>query len=58
MKKFDYLNEKTITKFAIEIIAGVRDLHYESIAIKDIKPENILVSYFFACKVSDLGLGE
>lgn len=43
------LNEQTIIRISYDIVCGFSLLHEKPVALKDIKPENILINYNLLC---------
>ena len=52
------LPEKTIKKFAFELVEGLSYLHQNGIIYADLKPSNILVNEFSGLKFGDFGLSK
>lgn len=52
------LPEKTVKKFAKELIEGLSYLHENSIIFCDLKPSNILFNEFSGLKLCDFGLSK
>ncbi|XP_022102187.1 membrane-associated tyrosine- and threonine-specific cdc2-inhibitory kinase-like [Acanthaster planci] len=48
--------ESTVWSFLLDLIKGVKHLHDHNLLHLDIKPENIFVSMYGACKLGDFGL--
>ena len=52
------LPEKTVKKFAYELVEGLSYLHENSIIYADLKPTNILINEFSNLKLGDFGLSK
>lgn len=50
------LPEKTIKKFAFELVEGMSYLHENGIIFADLKPGNVLINEFSQLKLADFGL--
>lgn len=53
----DALDEKVARTFFRQIVNGLSALHAKNIAHRDIKPQNILMTADFQCKLADIGSG-
>lgn len=51
------LDEKVARTFFRQIVSGLEALHNKNIAHRDIKPQNILMTKDFVCKLADIGSG-
>jgi len=51
------LDEKVARTFFRQIVNGLEALHNKNIAHRDIKPQNILMTKDFQCKLADIGSG-
>jgi len=51
------LDEKVARTFFRQIVNGLEALHSKNIAHRDIKPQNILMTKNFVCKLADIGSG-
>jgi serine/threonine protein kinase len=51
------LDEKVCRTFFRQIVNGLEALHKKNIAHRDIKPQNILMTKDFQCKLADIGSG-
>lgn len=51
------LTEKVARTFFRQIVNGLEALHGKNIAHRDIKPQNILMTKDFVCKLADIGSG-
>jgi len=51
------LDEKVCRTFFRQIVNGLEALHNKNIAHRDIKPQNILMTKNFECKLADIGSG-
>jgi serine/threonine protein kinase len=51
------LDEKVCRTFFRQIVNGLEALHSKNIAHRDIKPQNILMTKDFQCKIADIGSG-
>lgn len=51
------LDEKVARTFFHQIVNGLEALHDKNIAHRDIKPQNILMTSDFQCKLADIGSG-
>lgn len=51
------LDEKVARTFFRQIVNGLEALHDKNIAHRDIKPQNILMTSDFQCKLADIGSG-
>lgn len=52
------LPEKTVKKFAFELIEGLSYLHENGVIYADLKPSNILINEFSNLKFGDFGLSK
>jgi serine/threonine-protein kinase ULK4 len=52
------LPEKTVKKFAFELIEGMSYLHENGVIYADLKPSNILINEFSNLKFGDFGLSK
>jgi len=52
------LDEKVCRTFFRQIVNGLEALHDKNISHRDIKPQNILMTRNFECKLADLGSGQ
>nr|BAB69973.1 Myt1 [Patiria pectinifera] len=50
------ISESTVWSFLLDLMKGVKHLHDHDLLHLDIKPENIFVSMYGACKLGDFGL--
>lgn len=53
-----YFSFKEVLNIFIDILAGVKYLHYCSIIHRDIKPENVLMDKYYRAKLSDFGISK
>lgn len=51
------LSEKVARTFFRQIVNGLEALHEKNISHRDIKPQNILLTSDFQCKIADIGSG-
>jgi len=57
LRKKKRLKEATVKFLASELIAGLRSIHNKDIVIRDIKPENIVLTPEGHIRIIDFGLG-